>query len=143
MKKLLAIAAFSLLAIGLPTTPVLAQEVVITGMDEVDPNDPCIGVVVTSELVACLREDLEEVDAELNALYKRIVTHPDTDEATRVALRDAQRAWITFRDNACKAESIRYYRYTKYGPALYACLETETRNRRDSIERAFIWRLEK
>lgn len=143
MKSFMTIAAFSLLAVGLPAAPAVAQEVVIIGMDEVDENDPCINVVATSEVVACLREDLDEVDAELNALYTRIITHPSTDEATRAALRDAQRAWITFRDAACKAESIRYYRYTKYGPSLYACLEQETRARKDSLSREFEWRLEK
>lgn len=52
---------------------------------------------------------------------------------TVTMLRDAQRAWITFRDKACELEST-IVRGGSMQPLIYAsCLERETRARTESL----------
>ena len=48
-------------------------------------------------------------------------------------LRDAQRAWITFRDLACDVESTLVRGGSMQPLIYYSCLERETRNRTESL----------
>jgi uncharacterized protein YecT (DUF1311 family) len=67
------------------------------------------------EMNACAAIEFERADAELNAEYRRaIVWARDDDREERVAgddrpgdeatLREAQRAWLAFRDAQCRLE---------------------------------------
>ena len=48
-------------------------------------------------------------------------------------LRDAQRAWITYRDLACAAESTLVRGGSMEPLMYYSCLERETRSRTESL----------
>ncbi len=50
-------------------------------------------------MVICLEHDYERLDKRLNAIYK--VQLDALDKTGRILLRDAQRAWIRFRDAEC------------------------------------------
>ena len=65
-------------------------------------------------MTACAAADLARTDADLNAAYadaRAVLRELDASLApdragAEAALRDAQRAWITFRDLACEAEAF-------------------------------------
>ena len=70
------------------------------------------------ELNACAADNFKAADARLDEVYARAVTKaqgwdaeldPDQKGAEK-SLREAQRAWITYRDETCNAESYRFYR---------------------------------
>lgn len=60
----------------------------------------------------CAYQDWQAADVDLNAAYKEAVAAmkrldrdlPENLKGAVATLRDAQRAWITFRDKACEAE---------------------------------------
>lgn len=72
----------------------------------------CSNPVTQLEMNQCAYEDWQAADAALNLAYKDAMAMlKDWDEYLEEgdipasdALRDAQRAWITFRDKACEAE---------------------------------------
>jgi uncharacterized protein YecT (DUF1311 family) len=49
----------------------------------------------------CAATDYRAADAELNQTYDKIVKRLGADEATKKRLKEAQRAWIAFRDAEC------------------------------------------
>jgi uncharacterized protein YecT (DUF1311 family) len=53
---------------------------------------------------ACAEADAAAADTELNAAYKQLAAKAEGKE--KDALRDAQRAWIVFRDKECDFETI-------------------------------------
>lgn len=84
-----------LLPLLLLPLPALAQ-------DDVD----CATTSIQAELNYCAVLELEAADAELNAAYADAVDAArGFDGQQEALLRDAQRAWIAFRDAACSAEA--------------------------------------
>ncbi|MDJ0821815.1 MAG: DUF1311 domain-containing protein [Paracoccaceae bacterium] len=85
----------------------------------------------------CLEQEWLAWDARLNAAYQaRRAKAQETDAEMQelcasvpkqaLALRDMQRAWITFRDAKCDFERSLWGGGTGGGPATLACLLTET-----------------
>ena len=81
----------------------------------------------------CLDRELTFWDEMLNANYKaQMARAKASDEENKqynpnlpsqsTALRDMQRAWITYRDAACDYERSQWGGGTGGGPATYACL---------------------
>ncbi len=72
----------------------------------------CANAMAQSDLNQCAYEDWQSQDALLNAAYSAAMevlkdwdaALPEAERGGAQALRDAQRAWITFRDRACEAE---------------------------------------
>lgn len=56
------------------------------------------------EMNECAAASFKKADAELNKLYKMQIDRLE-DEDAKQRLRDAQRAWIAFRDTACLYEA--------------------------------------
>lgn len=54
---------------------------------------------VTFDMVECMNAELTRQDAKLNAEYKVLMKSLSTERKTQ--LRNAQRAWITYRDENC------------------------------------------
>lgn len=71
------------------------------------PPAECTTQATTVEMVICSDWHLTQADALLNQTYGELQS--DMDDAGNVLLRDAQRAWITFRDAECSrvADSAR------------------------------------
>lgn len=59
----------------------------------------CDNATTTVEMINCAGNDLKTVDARLNATYKK--HRAGLDDQARILLRDAQRAWIAYRDREC------------------------------------------
>ncbi len=103
----------------------------------------CADAASQAAMNACAAQAFERADAELNALYRRLIDgarendrSPDNgrvegddrpgEEAT---LREAQRAWVAFRDAHCRGEG-----YAERGGSMepmifHQCLERLTRER--------------
>lgn len=81
----------------------------VAGAQQVD----CRNAVAQVELNFCAEADFQDADADLNLAYKdarAVMRQIDADlpvpqRGAEAALRDGQRAWITFRDQACLAEA--------------------------------------
>lgn len=73
----------------------------------------CDNAQTLQDMNQCARAEWEAADQELNGAYAEALAAlksldaelPKADRGAEAALRDAQRAWIPFRDNACLAES--------------------------------------
>lgn len=107
------------------THPLAAQE-----MD-------CANAVAQQDLNQCAYEDWEVVDAELNDVYAEAMALleawdadlPKDEQGGARALRDAQRAWITFRDKACEAEGYAMKGGSAEPLLVYGCMRQLTQDR--------------
>lgn len=71
----------------------------------------CDNAVTQLDMTQCAYQDWQSADAELNTLYKAAMDKmhamdadlPDELKGAVGALRDAQRAWIPYRDKACES----------------------------------------
>lgn len=101
----------------------------------------CEDPQVQHEMNACAQIDWEEADAELNAAYKQAraamrridALQPANEVGAVIALRDAQRAWITYRDAACEAESILFRGGSMEPLILASCMADLTRRRTNDL----------
>jgi uncharacterized protein YecT (DUF1311 family) len=60
----------------------------------------CENAETTVDMIKCADRDFQEADERLRALYTKL--HAEMDETARTLLRDAQRAWLVFRDAECE-----------------------------------------
>jgi len=72
--------------------------------DDADREDPCPGSHSQAELNQCAARARDKADAELNRVYRELMK--DTSGAERAKLRDAQLAWLKFRDAHCDYRSV-------------------------------------
>ncbi|MEM8877907.1 MAG: lysozyme inhibitor LprI family protein [Pseudomonadota bacterium] len=93
-------------------------------------SGPCLAATreTTADMNFCLQRSTDAWDAVLNQNYQALMRGwQASDQAEPQAiLRNAQRAWITYRDNACTAEAFLYRGGTLQGVIVGACLEQQT-----------------
>lgn len=121
-------------AAGLSHAPLLAQHM----NDETGPCQAAGSMVDTSN---CFDQAYSRADAELNTVYRRIMAVLSDDGKAK--LKNAQRAWILYRDAACAAEAAPYQGGSAFGVARLACLEAATRQRTGFMKSGLWWRVEK
>ncbi|MDO9581781.1 MAG: lysozyme inhibitor LprI family protein [Desulfomicrobium sp.] len=74
----------------------------------------CNNAMTQMEITACAGMAFEAADRDLNAAYAQARDQmrqidsglPPNQQGAEIALRDGQRAWISFRDNTCAAEGF-------------------------------------
>ena len=59
----------------------------------------CNNPATTRDMVECQAMEYQAADDELNSAYQNV--RADQDQTGRIILRDAQRAWIKYRDAEC------------------------------------------
>lgn len=70
-------------------------------------EDVCNDPLTQYEMNYCADRDWRMADEDLNATYVWAMERAKAwSEEAAIALRDAQRAWIPYRDRACEAEGI-------------------------------------
>ncbi len=114
-----------LLALVCLTLPAAAQEA------------NCRTAVSQTELSQCAYDDWEIADAELNRAYKRAMqllkdwdaNLPEDEKGGAEALKEAQRAWITFRDKACEVEGYAMKGGSAEPLLVYGCMRQLTEDR--------------
>jgi uncharacterized protein YecT (DUF1311 family) len=113
----------------------------LAAMLAAQPAD-CADAANQMEMNMCAAREFETADAQLNALWARVVaeqrgeTIPTGDRrpSALVVLRNAQRAWISFRDNHCTWEGYEA-RGGTMEPMLYGlCRARLTRERIEQLQ---------
>jgi uncharacterized protein YecT (DUF1311 family) len=97
----------------------------------------CANALSQQELNQCAYADWEAADAELNAVYKVAIAMleqwdadlPVNEKGGAKALREAQRAWITFRDKTCEAEGYAMKGGSAEPLLVYGCMRVVTKER--------------
>jgi len=89
--------------------------------------------LVATLMLACVPARAADADATLNARYKALLDGLGVADAGR--LREAQRAWIAFRDRECAFKAQGRDDATAANAARDACLEELTRQRADQLGR--------
>jgi len=78
-----------------------------------------------------------KADAELNSLFKKLI-NSEEHPGRKSRLRDAQRAWINFRDTSCIYEAGPYGEGGSIGEMDYAnCMHHHTETRIKDLKRYF------
>ena len=120
--------AFAVLVFSSPT-----QAQVLAG-------DPCPDAQTIIDRLECAQKVLAKADADLNRTWKRVLAeHPSGgDRAShRDEIRDAQRAWIKFRDLDCEAASQigipKYWELNRIG-----CQIAHTRARTRALRELYV-----
>src|SRR5256885_10303883 len=115
MKSLIAFLLVCLLAGG----PTLAQKK--------SKSAPCANASSQADMNDCWGREYKAADATLNQVYRQLVALTDDEEKSQ--LKEAQRAWLKYRDANCDFVADQYKGGTMR-PMIYAiCLEDMTRNR--------------
>ncbi len=70
---------------------------------EQESKDPCEDAMTTVEMQECLDQQYQKWDAELNLVYKKI--RSKLSVARKTKLKEAQLAWIVFRDKSAEFEA--------------------------------------
>lgn len=97
----------------------------------------CAKAEVQVELNFCAEQDWQVADAELNAAYKLAMAAmkeidaalPEDQRGAAAYLRQAQRDWIAYRDNACAAEGFMMRGGSAEPMLIYGCLARLTEER--------------
>jgi uncharacterized protein YecT (DUF1311 family) len=92
------------------------------------PQDPCANAQTTSEMRDCAGKEYKQADAELNKVYKQLMSKLD-DEGHQAALKSAQQAWIRYRDTNCEYESYLNRGGTIHSVVYTGCLTRMTKER--------------
>lgn len=99
--------------------------------------DPCKTQSTTLVINECGKLTLKEKDRELNQAYQALMKSLKADDTgddrnfaeVKKKLQDAQRAWITFRDNDCQGKLSRWASGTIRGARHLGCLADRTEQR--------------
>ncbi|MGO8793671.1 MAG: lysozyme inhibitor LprI family protein [Candidatus Sulfotelmatobacter sp.] len=85
-------------------------------------ENPCWKkAVAQSELNSCAAQDSSAADAELNRVYKDLLLKNKGDDNATKKLKDAQRAWIAFRDAELEALYPAQDKQREYGSIYPMC----------------------
>lgn len=122
-----ALAALGLMAF---TAPAQAQQV------------DCANAMAQIEMTFCAEQDWMAADARLNTAYRgaRAMMQaidadlPKDQRGAELALRDGQRAWITFRDQTCAAEGYAMHGGSAEPMLIYGCRARLTQQRAADLE---------
>ncbi|WP_417667809.1 lysozyme inhibitor LprI family protein [Roseibium sp.] len=93
------------------------------------------------EMTFCAQQAWQDADAELNAAYRTAMDrmremdgYLDTSlKGAEEALRDAQRAWIPYRDKACEAYGFLARGGSMEPMLVFGCLATVTKKRTEEL----------
>lgn len=97
----------------------------------------CANALAQQELNQCAYAEWEAADADLNQAFAQAIgllkqwdaNLPANEQGGASALKDAQRAWITFRDKACEAEGFAMRGGSAEPLLVYGCMRQLTEDR--------------
>jgi len=93
--------------------------------------DPCANPQTQSEMTQCAGKAFQAADAVLNQVYQKLAAKLDGDEKAK--LKEAQTAWLKYRDSNCEFVADQYQGGTMQ-PMIYSgCLADVTRKRTSEL----------
>lgn len=103
----------------------------------------CANAVTQMDMNQCAYDDWEAADTQLNAVYKQAMALlktwdadlPADEKGGAEALKEAQRAWIIFRDKACEAEGYAMKGGSAEPLLVYGCMRELTEERVGHLKR--------
>ena len=90
-------------------------------------KDPCPGANSQYELNQCAHKEFQAADASLNRIYNQLASN--LDEGARAKLKEAELAWLKYRDANCEFVSSEYEGGTMRPMVHSFCLADMTRAR--------------
>ena len=113
-----------------------------TGLCIAQPEVTCSPGGNTQEMNKCAEIALAEKDRELNQTYRALVqslrpdskTDPTDYAKVKKRLHEAQRAWVTFRDNDCTAKAVQWDAFTMRGGVYFGCMIERTEQRTKELQ---------
>lgn len=101
----------------------------------------CANAMAQVELTFCAEQDWMAADADLNDAYQQArgvlqtidANLPAAQRGADQALRDGQRAWITYRDQACAAEGYMMHGGSAEAMLIYGCRARLTEERTEGL----------
>lgn len=93
---------------------------------------PCANPQTQAEMNICAGEDYKAADAALNQAYQKLVAMLNDEE--KAQLKDAENAWIKYRDLHCDFVGDQYKGGTMRPMIVGLCLADVTRNRTTEIK---------
>ena len=110
----------------------LRISILITGFWAASASaDNCADLPQT-EMNICAEANWERADAHINLTYQRLLKKLKAPEKTQ--LRDAQVAWLKYRDLACELNASAVAGGSMQPTVRYACLERITKHRDEELE---------
>ena len=118
------------MVLGVLAWPVAAQEV------------DCAAAMAPVDMTYCAQQDWIAADADLNQNYAAArammraidADLPKAEQGAEVALRDGQRAWISFRDATCTAEGYAMHGGSAEPMVIYGCRARLTEQRSADLQ---------
>jgi len=89
--------------------------------------DPCADPQSQAEMNICARNKYQAADAELNQVYRKLVSILDNEE--KAQLKDAQTAWLKYRDANCSFVADQFKGGSMRPMVAGLCLADMTKNR--------------
>ena len=96
-------------------------------------DDPRTSEKTQTDMNRNYDHELEVADAELDKVYKGAMTQASSARA-KDALRNAERAWIKYRDSECKFETLGASGGTAYPVVAVICLTIKIRARTQELQ---------
>jgi uncharacterized protein YecT (DUF1311 family) len=101
----------------------------------------CTDPVTQQDMNICAEEDWQAADVDLNRAYKQVMATmkemdadlPEELRGAAAALRDAQRAWISYRDANCTAAGFMMRGGSAEPLLVYGCLRALTESRTQEL----------
>jgi uncharacterized protein YecT (DUF1311 family) len=120
--------------------PIALLLLVSTSVVSQSKENPCWKTAVAqSEMNRCADDDSRAADAELNRVYQDLLSKTKGDANATKKLRDAQRAWIAFRDAEVQALYPAEDKQQEYGSIYTMCyakvVTTMTKGRTAQLRR--------
>lgn len=102
----------------------------------------CENAQTQMDMNLCAEQEWQAADAELNAVYKDAraamqaidADLPEAEQGAEENLRNAQRAWVTFRDAACAAEGYAMHGGSAEPLLIYGCRAALTTERVQGLQ---------
>jgi uncharacterized protein YecT (DUF1311 family) len=99
--------------------------------------DTCVMAAQTqADINECSTQRYKAADSLLNRTYKEIQATVDSGQFAKI--RQAQRAWITYRDTACEAQALAYATGSLYTSVYTNCLTDMTRVRTAKLREVYL-----
>ncbi|PNK59670.1 lysozyme inhibitor LprI family protein [Psychrobacter sp. FDAARGOS_221] len=100
---------------------------------QAEPVEFCDGEYITSDLVNCTGRNLEYEDSKLNISYKSLMGLLES-ASEKEQLKQAQRAWISFRDKSCDFTTRELAGGSMHTMVYNSCLTDRTYQRRIELD---------